>query len=396
MINQKMLALGSKRSVIRESFEYGNRRNAEIGADKVFDFSLGNPNLPSPEIVTSTLLELVQETDPCKLHAYTSAVGDFEARKAISDQLNAEYNAFTDPGLIYLTCGAASSLMISLTAILNDVEEVIVLAPYFPEYKVFVEASGGVLKVLEPTADYSLNISGLEKTINEKTRAIIVNTPNNPTGAVLTKDELCALSKLLKEKSEEYGEPIYLISDEPYRELVYDNLKLELPINYYDNTIVCYSFSKSLSLAGERIGYIIVSPNAENAKELYFAVCGAGRALGYVCAPSMFQKLIARVVGAKPDVASYDRNRTALYNALTRLGFEVIKPQGAFYLFVKAPNGNALDFCEEAKKLELLFVPSDEFGVSGYARIAYCVSYDTIYNSLTAFEKLSSKYFNEV
>ncbi len=393
MINQKMQALGSKHSVIRELFEYGNRRKLEIGAQNVFDFSLGNPSVPAPEVVTSTLGKLIGQVAPQELHAYTSASGSPKTKRAIADFVTSNYGFKADENLIYLTCGAAASLSISLNALVNFGDEVVVLAPFFPEYRVFAENSGATLKIVDANADFSLNLQGIGAAITPKTKAIIVNSPNNPSGAVISHAEALELAKLLEEKSREFGEPIYLISDEPYRELVYGKTQVPYLPALYGNTLVCYSFSKSLSLPGERIGYILVSPLAQDAAGIYNAVCGAGRALGYVCAPSLFQALVPYCLGQTANLEIYNQNRINLYGYLTQLGFEAVEPKGAFYLFVKAPNGNATDFCEAAKKEEILIVPSDDFGVLGYARISYCVSPDVIEGSKPAFERLAKRYF---
>ena len=345
VINQEMRLLGAKRSVIRELFEYGRSRKAEIGADNVFDFSLGNPAVPSPAIVTETLSRLLAEREPTSLHAYTSAQGDATVRAAIAAYLFRTYGADIHADCLYLTAGAAASLTVSLTAILDPNDEVILLAPYFPEYRVFVERTGAkVVSVLSDTETFQPNFEALEAAITEKTAAIIVNSPNNPTGAVLTEENAARLAALLMRASARVGHPIYLVSDEPYRELVYNGVRVPYLTNYYKNTIVCYSFSKSVSLPGERIGYVLVSPRAEHFTAIYQAVCGAGRALGFVCAPSLFQYLIPSVLGVTSDLTVYDENRRLLYGALTEYGFSVVRPDGAFYLFLRVPNGDANEF----------------------------------------------------
>lgn len=393
MLNEKMRMLGAKRSVIRELFEYGKQRKAEIGAENVFDFSLGNPSVPAPEIVRERLVELLRETDPVKLHGYTSAQGDAGVRAAIAEYLNRVYGAGVTADCFYLTAGAAASLTVSLTAILNPGDEVILLAPFFPEYRVFVERTGAtVVTVPCKLPTFQPDFDALEKAITPRTRAIIVNSPNNPTGAVLTEGSALRLSELLRSASVRYDEPIYLIADEPYRELVYGDVKVPYLTNYYDDTLVCYSFSKSVSLPGERIGYILVSPRAKRFTDLYHAVCGAGRALGFVCAPGLFQYLIPSVLGVTSDLSVYDTNRTLLYNVLTACGFEVAPPDGAFYLFVKALEADANAFCERAKQFELLLVAGDDFGCPGYVRIAYCVTTEQIKRSLPAFRALAESY----
>ena len=392
-MNQRMYALGSRRSVIREIFEFGKQRAQEVGKENVFDFSLGNPSVNPPRIVADTLAELVREEDQTALHGYTSAQGDLSVRRAIADHIRTAHGAEADPDFIYMTCGAAASLTITLSALCNEGDEVITFAPYFTEYKVFTETAGASLVALDSDPDtFQIDFDLLEKAINEKTAAVLVNSPNNPSGVVYGEETIERLAKLLEEKSAQFGRTIYLITDEPYRELVYGGVKVPYLTNYYPHTIVCYSYSKSLSLPGERIGYIFVNPAAKDAKALYLAVCGAGRALGYVCAPSLFQKLIARCQGVTSDVSVYERNRDTLAGALRSYGFRCVQPDGAFYLFVKSPEPDAYAFCERAKKYNLLLVPGDDFGCKGYVRIAYCVSHEMIERSLPAFEKLAKEY----
>ena len=393
MINEKMYELGSKSSSIRELFEYGKKRKKEIGEDNVFDYSLGNPSVPSPSIVNETLIELLSNSDSTKLHGYTSASGDLKVREDIVEYLNKEYNAKLTSDLVYLTVGAAASLTSSLNAIINPNDEVICFAPFFPEYKVFIEKAGGTLKIvkcIEPS--FEIDFVELEKTINKNTKAVIINSPNNPTGKVINEDELKKLIEIINKKNSEYNNTIFLISDEPYRELIYDGVKIPFVTNYYNNTIICYSFSKSLSLPGERIGYVIVNPTCIDAQKVYKAIAGAARSLGYVCAPSLFQYMIPKCLGHTSDLKIYKENRDILYNELTKYGYTITKPDGAFYLFVKALDSDALRFSELAKKYELLLVPSDSFGYPGYIRIAYCVSKKQIMNSLPAFKKLIEEY----
>ena len=392
-MNQRMYALGSRRSVIREIFEFGKQRAQEVGKENVFDFSLGNPSVNPPRIVADTLAELVREEDQTALHGYTSAQGDLSVRRAIADYIRTAHGAEADPDFIYMTCGAAASLTITLSALCNAGDEVITFAPYFPEYKVFTETAGASLVALDSDPDtFQIDFDLLDKAVCEKTAAVLVNSPNNPSGVVYGEETVKRLAKLLEEKSAQFGRTIYLITDEPYRELVYGGVKVPYLTNYYPHTIVCYSYSKSLSLPGERIGYIFVNPAAKDAKALYLAVCGAGRALGYVCAPSLFQKLIARCQGVTSDVSVYERNRDTLAGALRSYGFRCVQPDGAFYLFVKSPEPDAYAFCERAKKYNLLLVPGDDFGCKGYVRIAYCVSHEMIERSLPAFEKLAKEY----
>lgn len=393
MFSQAMLALGQKRSVIREIFEYGNLRKKEIGPENVFDFSIGNPSVPPPQALTDALMDLIQNTDPAALHAYTSAPGDADVREAVAKDLRERFRAKARGDLIYMTAGAAASLTITLSALCVPGDEVIVLTPFFTEYSVFVAQAGAKL-VPVPAADGTFQVDGdrLAAAVNAHTKAVIINTPNNPTGAVLTEESLRTLADVLKAGAAKYGHPIYLISDEPYRELVYGGVKAPFAANYYENTVICYSFSKSLSLPGERIGYIAVSPEAEDCENLFLAVCGAGRSLGFVCAPALFQRAVARCLGQTGDLSVYDRNRTLLYDAVTQYGFRAVKPDGAFYLFMQSPEPDANAFCERAKKQELLFVPGDDFGGPGWVRIAYCVGTDMIRRSLPAFRKLAESY----
>ena len=394
MINETMYGLGSRRSVIREIFEFGNRRRAEIGADKVFDFSLGNPSVPAPREVEEAILDLVKNTDPVALHGYTSAQGDPGVRRAIAEDLNRRYATSISPDSIYMTCGAAASLCITLKALnASGDDEYITFTPFFPEYRVFVEAAGGKLvAVASDPKDFQIDLEAFAAAITPNTKAVIVNSPNNPSGVVFTPEKLKAACALMKEKSEEYGHPIYLISDEPYRELVYDGREVPFLVNYYDNTVVCYSFSKSLSLPGERIGYIALSDKLEDERRVYAAVCGAGRALGYVCAPSMMQRVAVRCLGKTADTSVYKTNRDLLFGALTEYGYTCIYPDGAFYLFVKSPVEDAGAFCMKARDYELLLVPADDFGTPGFVRIAYCVSTEQIQNALPAFKKLMENY----
>lgn len=393
MVNEKMRDLGARRSVIRELFEYGKKRKAEIGAENVFDFSIGNPSVPAPAIVGETLTRLIAEGDPVALHGYTSAQGDANVRRAIAEHIKTTQHTEADPDLIYLTVGAAASLTVSLSAVLNPGDEVILLAPFFPEYRVFVERTGAVaVPVLCTKGDFQPDFDALKAAINKKTRAIIVNSPNNPTGAVLTVENAKKLGELLTASEKAFGTDIYLMADEPYRELVYGEVEVASLPSCYHNTLICYSFSKSLSLPGERIGYIAVSPRANDPVALYQAVCGAGRALGFVCAPALFQYMIPAVLGKTSDISIYDKNRKLLYDALTSYGYEAVKPDGAFYLFVKALEDDANAFCERAKEHELLLVASDSFGCPGYVRISYCVTTEQIERSLPAFKALVESY----
>ncbi len=390
--NPKAFALGSKRSIIREIFEYSKTRAQEIGAENVFDFSLGNPSVEPPEEVSQAIKQLLLLDNQTALHGYTSAQGDLATRKAVSDNINRRFNLNLTPNNIYMTCGAAASLSICLSAVLNQGEECVVFAPFFTEYRVFVENAGGKLVISQP--DYSslqIDLNDFENKINENTKAVILNSPNNPSGVVYTEQIIKSVCDILEKKQAQYNHPIYLISDEPYRELVYGDVFVPYLMNYYKNTLVCYSYSKSLSLPGERIGYIAVNPQMQDCSNVYLAVCGAGRSLGYVCAPSMFQKVVEKCVDAKVNIEAYKKNRDLIYNTLTEYGFDCVKPDGAFYLFVKSPTGDAFSLYEQAKKHEILLVPCDDFGVKGFVRIAYCVDYKRIENSLPHFKNLAKE-----
>lgn len=391
MFNGIMAGLGKERSVIREIFEYGNARKREIGADKVFDFSLGNPNVPAPDCVREEIARLLKTVPAAELHGYTSAAGDPAVRSAVASYIEKTFGVPARADLVYMTCGAAASLTITLNALCEAGDEFVAVAPYFPEYRVFIERAGGVFKSVRADENFHLDLDALDKAIGKRTKAVIINSPNNPTGAVYGEEELKGLASLLERKSRERGAPVFLIADEPYRELTY-GAAAPYPARYYADTVVCYSFSKSLSLAGERIGYIAVSPACTGAEELFAAVCGAGRALGYVCAPALFQRVCAACLGKSSDVNAYRENRDLLLGALTKYGYECVPPEGAFYLFVKSPEPDAKAFCERAKEYELLLVPSDSFGAEGYARVSYCVSRRVIEDSLPAFARLIKEY----
>lgn len=388
MINGKMYELGSRRSTIRELFEYGKTAKTELGEENVFDFSLGNPSTPPPKAVLDEAERITKEEDPCAVHGYSSAQGDRSVREAVSADLALRYGAVIDPDRIYMTCGAAASLCIALRALICDGHDsFIVQAPYFPEYKVFVESMGGqMLTASADTENFELNVPEISVLINERTQGIIINSPNNPSGVIYSEGSLSALAELLKEKSREYGHPIYIISDEPYRELTYGKKVPYIP-DIYPDTVICYSYSKSLSLPGERIGYIALPNGISDGDKLYAAICGAGRSLGYVCAPTLMQRVVAACASVRPDLSVYRKNRDTLYAALTAMGYRCVVPDGAFYLFVKAPGGDAAAFSEKAKKLGLLLVPGDDFGCPGYLRISYCVSEATVKRSLPAFGK---------
>jgi aspartate aminotransferase len=396
--NQKMFGLGSKRSIIREIFEYSKTRAKEIGAENVFDFSLGNPSVPAPSVVNDTIRELLEKENSVLLHGYTSAQGDLGVRTTIAGSIESRFGVPITPNQIYMTCGAAASLSICLKALIEEdsADECIVFAPFFTEYRVFIENAGGKMVVSMPVEDtFEIDVRDFEAKITPNTKAVILNSPNNPSGVVYSKETVEAVCEVLRRKSRELGHVIYLIADEPYRELVYSDVEVPYLMNHYANTLVCYSYSKALSLPGERIGYIAVCPDMEDGANIYLAICGAGRSLGYVCAPSLFQQVIARCVDAKVDVEIYRENRDLLYNNLTAYGYHCVKPDGAFYLFVKALEPDAHRFYERAKEHELLVVPCDDFGTPGYVRVAYCVDKARVLGALPAFEKLANEYKNK-
>ena len=392
MFDKKMLDIGYSQSTIRDLYTYGLARKKIIGDDNVYDFSIGNPSIPAPSIVNETLIKLLSEEDSVKIHGYTVSPGNIDVRDNIATYLNKTYNTAVIGKYIFLTCGAAASLAIVTKALLFPNEEVIVFAPHFPEYRTYTEAVGGKLVTVNPDPDFLPDFIDLENKITNKTKIVIYDSPNNPTGAFYTEETIKKMSAILSKKEKEYGHPIYLVSDEPYRELLYGNEKYPFVTNYYGNSIVCYSFSKSLSLPGERIGYILVNPKCEDVEDVYAVICGAASMLGYICAPALFQHMVPYVLGYTSNLEEYKKNKDTLYNALKEIGYDVIYPTGAFYLFMKALEEDAEAFSEVAKKFELLLVPSDPFSYKGYIRIAYCVSYKQIVNSLPAFKKLYDYY----
>ena len=390
MLNPKAYQLGANRSCIRDLFEYGRSRAAIVGEDKVYDYSLGNPSIPSPAAVDEAIRQILLDTPTLLVHGYTSAVGDLSARTAISEDLNERYGAGCGPEDFFLGCGAAPELTAVFKALAVPGGELLVIAPYFPEYKPFAQEAGLVFRVVPPDVPgFQIRLDAVEAMLTPNTQAVLVNSPNNPSGVVYTRQTLQALAALLTRKAEQYGHPIYIVSDEPYRELVYDGVEVPFVPNYYPNTVVCYSYSKSLSLPGERIGYVYVPGFAQDGQALYTAIAGAARVMGHVCPPSLMQMVIGRCAGERPDLEAYDENRQLLYNSLTEMGYTCAKPDGAFYLLVKAPNGDAKAFSEAAKlRHNLLVVPTDGFGCPGYFRLSYCVAKDMIERSLPAFRAM--------
>ena len=392
-LNERMVALGTSRSVIRELFEFGKQRAAEIGAENVFDFSIGNPSVPAPDAVNETAIKLLQDTDPVVIHGYTSAQGDIEVRKLLADSVNRRFDTSFGPDNFYVSDGAAAALCCRLNGLCNKDDEVIVFAPYFPEYKVFIEGAGAKMNLIPAdTEAFQIDFEKFEAAINENTKAVIVNSPNNPCGVVYSHETCTKLAEILNAKSAELGHPIYLIADEPYREIVFDGIEVPYLPKYYNNTLVCYSWSKSLSLPGERLGYVLVPDEVEEHGLVYAAVAGAGRSLGYVNAPGLFQRVCAMCADMTADITIYETNRNLLYNGLREIGFDVVKPDGTFYIFPKTLEEDDVAFCERAKQFNILIVPGSGFGCPGHARISYCVPTERIERALDAFKKLADSY----
>ena len=390
MVNQEYYNLGTAPSVIRALFAYGLEQAAKVGADKVYDYSIGNPSIPAPKKVNESIVKIVNEVDSIALHGYSMAAGFEPARKAVADDLSARFGLDVKSSELFFTCGAAPALISIIKALtVNADSEIMAIAPFFPEYRPFVEFNGSKFVIIPADQDkFQIDFAAMEEGLTKNTQAVIVNSPNNPSGSVYTRETLTKLADLLTRKSEEYGHPIYVIADEPYRELVYDDAYVHYIPDIYPNTIICYSYSKVFSLPGERIGYFFIPDCVEDGERLYYAASGAARVNGHVCAPSLQQKVIQICADVKPDISVYDRNRVVLYDALTNYGYQCVKPQGAFYLFVKAPYGTAKEFSDRAKLDNLLIVPGDEFGCPEYFRASICVSYDMIIRSLPIFKKL--------
>ena len=395
MIAEKMKNMVANSSAIRAMFEEGNRLAQIYGAENVFDFSLGNPNVAAPEAVKEAIIELLDESDPVVLHGYTNSNSGYaDVRETVAKSLNERFGTKFEGKNIVMSVGAAGGLNVILKALINPGDEVIAFAPYFGEYRSYTNNYDGVLVEVSPnTMDFQPKLDEFEQKITPKTKAVIVNTPNNPTGVVYSEETIKELASILEAKQKEYGTEIYLISDEPYRELVYDGVRVPYLTKYYDNTIVGYSYSKSLSLPGERIGYLVIPDEVKDSEDVLAAANVATRILGFVNAPTLQQKLVAKCINEKTDISYYNRNRETLYNGLRECGFECIKPQGAFYLFVKSPAADEKEFCAAAKKYNLLLVPGSSFACPGYVRLAYCVAYETIVNSLPKFRELAGEYF---
>ncbi len=395
MVSEKMYELGARKSTIRTIFEFGRKRAAEVGEENVYDFSIGNPNVPAPAKVNQAIVDILQEMDSCALHGYTVAPGDPGVRETIAQSINRRFATNFSGKNLFMTSGAAAAITICFKALSEDdgSSEFITFAPYFPEYKCFVESVGAKLDVVPVnTEDFQIQFDKFAEMLSPKTKAVIVNSPNNPSGVVYSEETISRLAKMLTEKSQEFGHPIFIISDEPYRELVYGNIKVPYIPKYYANTLVCYSWSKSLSLPGERIGYIVVPDEVTDFNKVYGAIAGAGRVLTHVNASSLFQRVVARCVDEPANIAAYEKNGNLLYEGLKEAGFQCLKPQGAFYLFPKALEEDDYAFCEKAKKYDLLLVPGADFGCPGYFRAAYCIKEDTIRRSIPAFKKLAEEY----
>ena len=385
--------LGAK-SVIRQISEWSTARGAEIGYENVFDYSLGNPSVPAPQKFTDVCLDLLEHVDPVTLHGYTPTLTLPDVRAKVAESLNRRFGMDYTSDHIFMTTGAAGALAHAVRCIAVPGQNIVTFAPFFPEYKPYVEGAGLTLRVAPPRCeDFQVNFDVLDSLVDENTAAMLINSPNNPSGTAYSAETLTKLAAYLKKKSAEYGHHIFLISDEPYREIAFGGKTIPYPAKFYDDTLTCYSFSKSLSVPGERIGYVLVPDEVDDARTIYAAVCGAGRALGFVCAPSLIQHVIAKCAGQVSDLSVYKKNRDLLYDSLTAYGFTCVHPDGAFYLFMKTPEPDAYAFCEKAKKHELLLVPGDDFGAPGFVRIAYCVTTAQIARALPAFEKLAGEYF---
>lgn len=395
MIAEKMKGMVANSSAIRAMFEEGTRLANIYGAENVFDFSLGNPNVAAPEAVKTAIMELLEEEDPVVLHGYTNSNSGYaDVREAVAESLNERFGTAFEGKNIIMTVGAAGGLNVILKTLLNPGDEVIAFAPYFGEYRSYTNNYDGVLVEISPnTVDFQPKLDEFEEKITPKTKAVIVNTPNNPTGVVYSEETIKKLAAIMEAKQKEYGTEIYLISDEPYRELVYGDVEVPYLTKYYDNTIVGYSYSKSLSLPGERIGYLVIPDEVTDSETVLSAANVANRILGFVNAPTLQQKIVKKCLNEKTDISYYDRNRETLYNGLKECGFECIKPEGAFYLFVKSPVADEKEFCAAGKKYHILMVPGSSFACPGYVRLAYCVSYETIVNSLPKFAELAKEYF---
>ena len=393
MVSEEMYVLGTKKSTIRTIFEFGQKRAAEVGAENVFDFSLGNPNVPAPDFIRDAAVDILMHGDPTEVHGYTIAPGKPAVREALAADLKRRFGMEVTGKNLFMTAGAAASVTITFKALTEPGDEFVTFAPFFPEYRVFVEACGGKLVVVPAkTDDFQIDLTALERALTPQTKAVIVNSPNNPSGAVYSETTIRHLADLLRAKEQEYGHPIFIVADEPYREIVYDGASVPCIPLFYDNTIVCYSYSKSFSLPGERIGYIVVPDTGADFARIYGAIAGAARVLTHVNAPSLWQLVVARCAGKAADLSTYAKNAALLYDGLTALGFSCVRPQGAFYLFPQALEPDDAAFCRRAQEYDLLLVPGRDFGCPGYFRAAYCVRTKMIEKSLLRFEELAKSY----
>lgn len=393
MVSEEMYVLGTKKSTIRTIFEFGQKRAAEVGAENVFDFSLGNPNVPAPDFIRDAAVDILMHGDPTEVHGYTIAPGKPAVREVLAADLKRRFGMEVTGKNLFMTAGAAASVTITFKALTEPGDEFVTFAPFFPEYRVFVEACGGKLVVVPAkTDDFQIDLTALERALTPQTKAVIVNSPNNPSGAVYSETTIRRLADLLRAKEQEYGHPIFIVADEPYREIVYDGASVPCIPLFYDNTIVCYSYSKSFSLPGERIGYIVVPDTAADFARIYGAIAGAARVLTHVNAPSLWQLVVARCAGKAADLSTYAKNAALLYDGLTALGFSCVRPQGAFYLFPQALEPDDAAFCRRAQEYDLLLVPGRDFGCPGYFRAAYCVRTKMIEKSLPRFEELVKSY----
>ena len=393
MIAEKMYELGTKKSTIRTIFEYGRKRAAEVGEENIYDFSLGNPNVPTPEFVKQAVIDILNEMEPCAVHGYTIAPGNPQVRETLAKSINERFGTHFASKNLFMTAGAAAAITICFKALSEPQDEFITFAPFFPEYRCFVESTGAKLVVVPAqTEDFQIDFAAFEELLTPHTKAVIMNSPNNPSGAVYSEATIRKLAEILREKEKEYGHAIFIISDEPYREIAYEGYEVPYVSKYYDDTLVCYSYSKSFSLPGERIGYIVVPDEIADFERVYGAIAGAGRVLTHVNAPSLWQLAVARCAGRPSDIAAYEKNGQLLYQGLIDAGFTCVKPQGAFYLFPKALEADDYAFCERAKKYDLLLVPGTDFGCPGYFRASYCIRTETIEKSLPVFKKLAAEY----
>ena len=393
MVNQKMYELGTKKSTIRTIFEFGRKRAAEVGEENVYDFSLGNPNVPTPDFIKEAAVDILTHMEPSAIHGYTVAPGNPQVRRALADSINSRFGMAVTEKNLFMTAGAAASITICFKALFQPEDEYITFAPFFPEYRAFVESVGGKLVVVPAQPeDWQIDFAAFEKLVTNHTKAVIVNSPNNPSGAVYSAETIKKLAEILQAKEKEYNHPIFIIADEPYREIAFDGYTVPYIPKYYANTLVCYSYSKSFSLPGERIGYIVVPDSVENFEKVYGAIAGAARVLTHVNAPSLWQLVVGRCADKPSDISTYVKNGQLLYQGLIDAGFECVKPQGAFYLFPKCLEDDDYAFCKRAQKYDLLLVPGTDFGCPGYFRAAYCIKTETIEKSLPLFKKLAAEY----